>query len=186
MSRWIIVAVAFFTSAFAAVVSLSCPAVPLQDSASTSASSQAAVQESQAAAPSPAERKKTKKVWTNENLGEVSASPISQIGAAKENSSGKTPVAKPASSTEIASFRKQLASLQAQLADVEKQIADLKGFSKGETPGANGLQLHKRYSTEPVDDQVRKLEEKKKSLAAQMETVFDAARKRGIEPGQLR
>ena len=86
----------------------------------------------------------------------------------------------------MASFRKQIAVLQAQLAGVEKQIADLKSFSKGESPGANGMQLHKRYSTEPIDDQVRKLGEQKKLLAAQMEAVFDAARKRGIEPGQLR
>jgi len=48
------------------------------------------------------------------------------------------------------------------------------------------MQLHKGYSTEPIDDQVRKLEEKRKSLAAKMDAVFDAARKQGIEPGQLR
>ncbi len=72
------------------------------------------------------------------------------------------------------------------MAGIDKRIADLKSFSKGETPGANGLQMHKAYSTEPIDDQVRKLEEKKKSLAAQIDAVFNGARKRGIEPGQLR
>lgn len=118
-------------------------------------------------------------------MGPLSASPISQVGDAKDNSSGKSPAAKPASSQEVASFRKQLASLQAQLASVGKQIADLTNFSKGQTPGANGMQLHKRYSTEPIDEQLRKLEEKSKLLAAQMDVVFDAARKRGIEPGQL-
>jgi hypothetical protein len=46
--------------------------------------------------------------------------------------------------------------------------------------------MHKSYSTEPVEDQVRKLEEKRKSLAAKMDAVLDAARKQGIEPGQLR
>jgi hypothetical protein len=33
---------------------------------------------------------------------------------------------------------------------------------------------------------VRKLEEKRKVLAAKMDATFDAARKQGIEPGQLR
>jgi len=182
MSGWVIAATAFFTWAFPAGASLVSPALPLEDSAS----SQSPVQESQAAAPSPPEPKKTKKVWTNENLGEVNRSPVSQVGEAKDNSSSKSPVAKPASLTEVASFRKQLAVLQAQLAGAEKQIADLKSFSKGESPGAAGMQLHKRYSTEPIDGQVRKLEERKKFLAAQVEAVFDAARKRGIEPGQLR
>jgi hypothetical protein len=62
----------------------------------------------------------------------------------------------------------------------------LKSFSKGESSGANGLQMHKSYTMEPVQDQVLKLEEKRKIVAAQMDSVFDAARKRGIEPGQLR
>jgi hypothetical protein len=181
MSGWVIAATAFLTWAFPAGAPLLSPGRPLEDSAS----SQSPVPESQAAAPSPPEPKKTKKVWTNENLGEVNRSPVSQVGEAKD-SSGKSPVAKPASLTEVASFRKQLTVVQAQLAGVEKQIADLKSFSKGESPGATGMQLHKRYSTEPIDGQVRKLEEQKKFLAAQVEAVFDAARKRGIEPGQLR
>jgi hypothetical protein len=73
-----------------------------------------------------------------------------------------------------------------QLTVINKQIADLKSFSKGEAPGANGMQLHKSYSTEPIQDQVAKLEEKRKLLGVQMDAVLDAARKRGIEPGQLR
>jgi uncharacterized protein (UPF0335 family) len=39
---------------------------------------------------------------------------------------------------------------------------------------------------EPVENQVQKLEDKRKSIAAQIDGVYDAARKRGIEPGQLR
>jgi len=93
---------------------------------------------------------------------------------------------KPATPQEAAAFRKQLATLQAQLTSVEKQIADLKSFSKGETPGANGLQMHKAYTMEPVENQVQKLEDKRKSIAAQIDGVYDAARKRGLEPGQLR
>ena len=131
------------------------------------------------------EPKKTKKVWTNENLPEVSGSAISQIGDAKNGSSGKSAITKPASPQVVASFRKQLTSLQTQLTSIDKQIAELTSFSKGESPGANGLQLHKSYTTEPIPDQVQKLAEKRKTLAVQMDAVFDAARKRGIESGQL-
>src|SRR6266853_2502691 len=134
----------------------------------------------------PAEPKKAKKVWTNENLSDVSANPISQIEDAKNGTSRKSGAAEPASSQEIASFRKQLAAFQAQLTGMDKQIADLKNFIKGESSPANGLQMHKSYTMEPVQDQVSKLEAKRRILAAQMDWVFDAARKRGIEPGQLR
>jgi len=36
--------------------------------------------------------------------------------------------------------------------------------------------MHKSYTMEPVQDQVSKLEAKRKILAAQMDSVFDAAR----------
>lgn len=158
---------------------------PVQDP--SSAAPQSAATPPTASGPDAAtEPKKTKKVWTNENLAEVSGSPISQIGDAKNSSLAKSAVGKSASSQVVASFRKQLAALQAQLASIDKQIADLKSFSKGETSGGNGLQMHKNYSTEPIPDQVQKLEEKRKTLAVQMDTVFDAARKHGIESGQLR
>src|ERR1700730_7036289 len=182
MIRWAILAAAALTMAFLAAASFSWPALSLQDSSSTPSQKK----QWQAASPATAQPKKAKKVWTNDNLGAVSASPISLVGDAKDNPSGKIAAAKAASSSEVASFRKQLATLQTQLASVEKQIVDLTNFSKGQTSGASGMQLHKRYSTEPVDEQVRKLEEKRKSLGAQMDAIFDAARKRGIEPGQLR
>lgn len=185
----VIVSVAAFLSALTVGASPLRSHPHAQDSASPQSqevSKKASGQESQGADSSPEERKKTKKVWTNDNMSEVSASAVSQIGTEKDRSAGKSTAVKPASSPVVASFRKQLAALQTQMSNLEKQIADLKSFSKGEAPGANGLQLHKSYSTEPVDDQVRKLEEKRKQLAIQTDTLFDAARKLGIEPGQLR
>jgi hypothetical protein len=133
-----------------------------------------------------AERKKSKKVWTNDDLGADAGNAGSQAEDAKNTPTAKNAAVKPATPQEAAAFRKQLATLQAQLTSVAKQIAELKSFSKGETPGANGLQMHKAYTMEPVENQVQKLEDKRKSIAAQIDGVYDAARKRGIEPGQLR
>jgi hypothetical protein len=177
MNRQVIFATAALLSAFPAAASFPSSTLLLQDSAPSP---------SQPTTPSREEPKKTKKVWTNDNLGDVSGSAISQVGDERNSSPGKSATAKSASSQVIAALRKQLTTLQPQLAAVEKQIADLKSFSKGEAPGANGMQMHKSYSTEPVEDQVRKLEEKRKSLAAKMDAVLEAARKQGIEPGQLR
>jgi hypothetical protein len=177
MNRQFIFAAAALVSAFPAVASFPSSALLSQDSASS---------QPQPAAPSREEPKKTKKVWTNDNMAEVSGSAISQVGEEKNSSPGKNATAKPTSSQAVAAYRKQLTTLQAQIVGVDKQIADLKSFSKGEKPGANGMQLHKGYSTEPIEDQLRKLEEKRKGLAAKMDAVLDAARKQGIEPGLLR
>src|SRR5712675_459569 len=156
---------------------------PSQSPAASQATDQSATSNQ---ANTPAEPKRAKKVWTNENLTEVSGTAISQIGDTKISAFPKSGAAKPVRSQRVATFRKQLAAFQAQLAVMDKQIADLKSFSKGESSGANGLQMHKSYTMEPVQDQVLKLEDKRKMVAAQMDSVFDAARKRGIEPGQLR
>lgn len=177
MNRPVIFAAAALLSSFPIAASFLYSSAPSQDSASS---------QPQPTTPPREEPKKTKKVWTNDNMGEVSGSAISQVGDEKNGSFGKNPATKPVNSQMVAAYRKQLTTLQAQIVGVDKQVAELKSFSKGETPGANGMQLHKGYSTEPIDDQVRKLEEKKKSLAAKMDAVLDAARKQGIEPGQLR
>ena len=177
MNRRVIFAAAALLSSFPVAASLLYSSVLSQDSVSS---------QPQPVTPPHEEPKKTKKVWTNDNMGDVSGSPISQVGDEKNGSLGKNPATKPVNSQVVAAYRKQLTILQAQIVGVDKQIAELKSFSKGETPGANGMQLHKGYSTEPIDDQVRKLDEKRKSIAAKMDAIFDAARKQGIEPGQLR
>jgi hypothetical protein len=188
MNRLILSAAALM-SAFPSAASIYSSARPLQGSPSSQSQAspqKASVQELPTADPSAAERKKTKKVWTNDDMGGASGNVISQVGDSKNSAPDKSAAAKLPSPQVVAAFRKQLATFQAQLSNLEKQIADLKSFTKGEAPGANGLQLHKSYSTEPVEDQLRKLEEKRRLLAAKMDAVFDAARKQGIEPGQLR
>ena len=182
---FILVAVGVSTFSIAASSTLAKSAT--QDSpASQSSSGPQAASGQPTSSSASAEAKKPKKVWTNENLTEVSGSAISQVGDTRNSSSGKSVAAKPASSQAVAYVRKQLAALQTQLNDIDKQIADLKSFSKGEASGANGMQMHKGYTMEPVQAQISKLEEKRKLVAGQMDAFFDAARKRGIEPGQLR
>ncbi|SRR6266852_2709629 len=154
-----------------------------QDSAAAAQSSSAQPPAEPAAADG--ERKKAKKVWTNENLGDAHGT-VSQVGVAKPAETGKPVTPKPSDTKLITSFRKQLATLEAQMANLDKQIADLKNFGKGEPTNTNGLELHKRYTMESADGQIRNFEGKKKELQAQIDAVFEVARKRGIEPGQLR
>ena len=145
-------------------------------------------QASSEASPSSPAPKKPKKVWTNEEMQEVKGSPVSEVGLSGSGSAERNasrPLKAPSAQV-IASYRKQLATLQAQQASIEKQIADFKDFQRGEQGHDAGMQLHKRYSTEPIDDQIRKLEAKHKQIAEQIDAVVDTARKKGIESRQLR
>jgi hypothetical protein len=134
------------------------------------------------------EAKKTKKVWTNDNLGDANGT-ISVVGEPRSASKteSKSVSNKPADPKLIAGYRQQLANLRAQLAVVDKQLADLKNFSKGESKGSGGLKQNTwLYSTSSVEDQLRSLQSKKNQIQAGIDALLDDARKRGIEPGQLR
>jgi len=132
----------------------------------------------------PATTKKPKKVWTNDDVGGLSG-PISVVGSSKKQNSvigeGK------ADPEYIANTRKQLQKLQSQLNATDEQLTDLKNFASGKTPSiSGGYDLKKGYNRVPVDQQITNLEAKKAELQGKMDALMDEARKKGVEPGQLR
>jgi hypothetical protein len=134
----------------------------------------------------PAETKKPKKVWTNENLSNASGT-VSVVGDPKNATKPKSAPSKPVDAQYVASVRNQLAKLQGQVADIDKQLVDLKNFSEGEpSTSAGGLKLHKSYSTEPIEVQMRALRDKKKDLEFKIDALLDEARKKGVDSSQLR
>jgi hypothetical protein len=155
---------------------------PAQDPASTA--SPAPAQGSTKPAP-----KKTKRVWTNENLGDANGT-ISVVGDPQKPSTSKTPAKsapdQPTDPRLIANLRQQALGLQAQLDGVDKELADLKNFSKGDSTGSGGLKTNMNYSSASVEDQIRSLTQKRSKIQGALDAVFDAARAKGIEPGQLR
>ena len=109
------------------------------------------------------------------------------VGDSKAGSTSKAHPAKPADAQYVAAARKQLERLNAQMAEADKQIQDLTSFSKGESrTSAGGIKLGKGYNREPVEVQIHALQAKKKDFQSKMDALLDEARKRGVEPGQLR
>jgi hypothetical protein len=134
----------------------------------------------------PAEPAKPKKVWTNDNLTHANGA-VSVVGNSNNGSKAKPAGAPPGDAQYIASIRKQLEKLQEQIAVVEKQLVDLKKFSSGEpSSSASGIKLNKSYDRDPLEVQVRALQDKKKDLEAKTDALLEEARKKGVEPGQLR
>lgn len=135
-------------------------------------------------APAATDPKKTKKVWTNDDVSGLTG-PISVVGNSKNQ--GKAGSGGKADPQYITNTRKELAKLRSQLDDADKQLADLKDFSEGKTPATSGgYQINKGYNREPVDQQITGLQEKKKQLQDKIDALLDEARKKGVEPGDLR
>jgi hypothetical protein len=152
-------------------------------STDTSSSAPPAPAQAKDSAP-PADAQKPRKIWTNENLSGASGS-VSVVGDTKAKTNATS--SKPADAGFVASARKQLEKIQGQIDDIDKQLVDLKNFSEGEpSTSASGIKLNKSYQREPIEVQMRALRDKKKELQAKIEALLDEARKKGVEPGQLR
>ncbi|PYU09775.1 MAG: hypothetical protein DMG37_22365 [Acidobacteria bacterium] len=137
--------------------------------------------------PTSADTKKPKKVLTNEDLAN-STGKISVVGNGQNNPGNKPKAAasKTANPQYVAAVRNQIEKLLKQIVDVDKQITDLKNFKAGEpSTNSSGVQLDKRYEREPIEVQIRALQDKKKGLQAKLDSLYDEARKKGVEPGQL-
>ena len=153
-----------------------------QSSSPTPAASPAPPQDGTSTAPS--DPKKAKKVWTNEDVNGLNG-PVSVVGNSKNLGKGG-PDSK-ADGQYIANARKELAKLQSQLEDTKKQLADLKDFSEGKTPAtSSGYEFNKGYNRVPVDQQITNLEAKQKQLQGKVDALLDEARKKGVQPGDLR
>src|SRR5271168_5141485 len=126
----------------------------------------------------------TKKVWTNDDLGPASRSSV-QASSSNKRSQQST-VTKPADQVTVGKVRDDLQRLQKQLDDTNKLLASFKQFQDGDSSvDSSGRALNKGYSRVPPDQQVVKLQEKRKKLQNQIGDLLDEARKQGIEPGQL-
>ena len=164
-----------------AVMALLLVAFPVAAQSPDPPSSQSASQSQDSSAS--ADPKKPKKVWTNDDV--KNAGTISVVGDPKSKPKASAP--KTVSDSYVASVRKQLEKLQKQIDDIDKQLVDLKNFSEGDSSNnASGIKLNKSYNREPIEVQIRALQDQKKDLVAQIDALLDEARKKGVEPGQLR
>jgi len=139
------------------------------------------------------DKKKPKKVWTEDDISKVGG--ISVVG----DSSASTPGPGRSSSQpsregsddsaqgkQVDYYREQLRPLQAQLDATDKKIDELRNFKADNSSVSGGINPNHGYSMTPIPDQIKQLEDKKKQIQDKIDALTDEARKKGIEPGQLR
>jgi hypothetical protein len=122
-----------------------------------------------------------KKVWTNDDLPSSKGSQ-----ADKKNANFRTTPTQNVDPATVDRIRKSLEKLQTQLDEVNKKLKSYKEFQSGEPVSTDARELNKGISRTPVDQQLTQLEDKKKQLETQISDLNDEARKKGIDPGQLR
>jgi hypothetical protein len=138
------------------------------------------------------EKKKPKKVWTNEEVGSIKGG-VSVVGEGNSSSeksadkhSSSSSGAEDARQKQIQDYRDRIQQYQADIEAVDKRIAELKSFKAEDTSPGGGINPTRGYNMVPVEDQVKQLEDKKKQLQAKIDDTEVDARKNGLEPGDLR
>ena len=126
-----------------------------------------------------------KKIWTNENISEAGGQ-VSVVGDNQNHKKDGVKSGKTADPGTVSRIRQDLQKLQAQLDDVTLQLNSFREFQEGETVTKSSNEILKGYTRMPIDQQMSVLKDKKKKLQEQIDSLLDEARKKGIEPGQLR
>jgi hypothetical protein len=124
---------------------------------------------------------KPKKVWTNDDMKNTGS--VSVVGDKRNQQYTMT---KPADTATIAKYRTNLQKLQTQLDDVNKQLKAFEDVAEGKPVTEGGQDVSHGYSRMPVNQQTARLLDKKKQLTDQIDDLYDEARKKGIESGQLK
>jgi hypothetical protein len=139
------------------------------------------------------EKKKPKKVWTNDEIGSAKGT-ISVVGDSNASSNKQGPKKSEgapssgdtARNQQLENYRVQIQEVHSQMDAIDKRIAQLKSFKAENTSPSSGININQGYNMVPIEDQVKQLEDKKKRLEGKIEDIEVAARKNGIDPGDLR
>jgi chromosome segregation ATPase len=140
-----------------------------------------------------ADKKKPKKVWTNDEIKSVKNG-VSVVGDTNKNSARHSYVREDDEENEspdvhkqrVEECRNQIRELRDRIDAVDKRLSQLKDFKANNTSASGGIKMHQGYNMVPLTDQVKQLDDAKKQLQAQIEDIETEARKNGIEPGELR
>ena len=149
------------------------PPAPAAPQPAPAAAGTAAPKDSSAGKDQAKEKKKPKKVWTEEEISAVGGS-ISVVGDQHpSNNSSRAPAVPSASDgRDVAYYRGRLAPLRQQTDDVDREIQELKSV--------------KGTVRENLEAQVQIREARREKIQKQINEIEEDARRHGIAPGQLR
>jgi hypothetical protein len=117
------------------------------------------------------DKKKPKKVWTEEEISKVGGN-VSVVGDGGANASSRGASSRNSTGGDVSYYRNRLEPLRHQIADIDREIQDMRSV--------------KGTVRENVEQQVQIRENKKAKLQAQVDAIEEEARQHGISAGELR
>jgi uncharacterized protein YukE len=151
-------------------------AAPTQ--ATTPATASANGTSSATPAPAPA-----KKVWTNEDMGEVHKNSVISTFSATSSKPGNAKAAANAKGGNAKQYQDQITKLQAKLPPLDEQIAELQATLNG-----TAVNSTRHYSGTKIDDwheELLQLQKQRDDVSAKIGALQDEARRNGVPANQI-
>jgi hypothetical protein len=126
-----------------------------------------------------------KKVWTNDDVGDLRAdSTISTVGSTATKPSGKNSAS--ARPKNPQPYQAQITRLEGQIPAIDKQIAELQDAIDGKPTGdAKSSQRPRNVQADDWNVQMQNLEKKKQDILDRIAALRDEARHQGVAPNTL-
>ncbi len=167
-----------------------CPLLAHAQAPTSNPAAEAPTASGQTPAQSSVQQTPAKKVWTNEDVGELrNESAISTFGSNSKSSTAKSSSAgqKPASKGKDAKwYRDQITKLEASVPPLDDQIAELQAAIDGK-PTGNGTESARprgvKADSWPVE--MDNLQKKRSTVLSQINALYDDARHNGIPDSAL-
>ncbi len=154
-------------------------AVPVQASRSATANANGTTSASATTASTPA-----KKVWTNEDMGDVHKnSVISTFSAASSKAANAKPAANAKGGKNAKQYQNEITSLQAKLPPLDEQIAELQATLNGDTVNST-----RHFTGTKIDDwreELAHLQKQREDIVAKISALQDEARRNGVPENQI-
>ena len=154
------------------------PVAPAQTNSKTAADSTATI------SPTTTTTATAKKVWTNEDMGDVHNHTVLPTFSASSSKPGNgKPAGNAKGGKDAKQYQDQILKLQAKLPPLDEQISELQATLNGNTVNST-----RHYSGAKIDDwheELAHLQKQRDDIATRISALQDEARRNGVPPNQI-
>ena len=154
-------------------------AAPAQGNSTPAASSNATISTTSTPTTAPA-----KKVWTNEDMGDVhNHTVLPTFSGTSSKPGGARPAGSAKGGKDAKQYQDQILKLQAKLPPLDEQISELQATLNGNTVNST-----RHYSGAKIDDwheELVHLQKQRDDIATKISALQDEARRNGVPPNQI-
>jgi hypothetical protein len=154
-------------------------AAPAQTNSSTSANATTSATTTTPSATAPA-----KKVWTNEDMGDVHKnSMISSFSATNNKPANSKPAATAKGNKDAKQYQNEITRLQEKLPPLDEQIGQLQAALNGDT--VNSTRHVSGTKIDDWHDELVRLQKQREGIVAKISALQDEARRNGVPENQI-